>query len=84
MLGWDDATLNFAFRGEYVDYNVGKFRDTGGNISDHVTAIVPAISFRPSSQTVFRFNYRYEWRKDILGNPVSKTAGFQLGLSTYF
>jgi hypothetical protein len=84
MLGWDDATLNFAVRGEYADYNVGKFKDTGGNIFDHVMAVVPAISFRPSSQTVFRFNYRYEWRRDILGNPASKTAGFQLGLSTYF
>ncbi|MEI9808924.1 MAG: hypothetical protein WDO16_14235 [Bacteroidota bacterium] len=84
MLGWDDATLNFAVRGEYADYNVGKFNDTHGNIFDHVTAIVPAVSFRPSSQTVFRINYRYEWQRDILGNPASKTAGFQLGLSTYF
>jgi hypothetical protein len=84
MLGWDDAVINFALRGEYADYNVGKFNDTGGNIFDHVMAIVPAFSFRPSSQTVFRVNYRYEWRRDILGNPASKTAGFQLGLSTYF
>ncbi|MEO5561983.1 MAG: hypothetical protein ABIR18_01085 [Chitinophagaceae bacterium] len=84
ILGWEGATFNVAVRGEYADYNVGKFTDTGGNISDHVTAIVPAISLRPSSQTVFRINYRYEWRKDILGNPPSKTAGFQVGLSTYF
>ena len=84
MLGWDDAVINFAFRGEYADYNVGKFNDTGGNIFDYVVAIVPAVSFRPSSQTVFRINYRYEWRRDILGNPASKTAGFQVGLSTYF
>ena len=84
LLGWDEATINLAVRGEYADYNVGKFKDTGSNISDHVMAVVPAISFRPSSQTVFRFNYRYEWRSDLLGNPASKTAGFQLGLSTYF
>jgi len=84
MLGWDDASLNIACRADYADYNVGKFKDTGGNIFDHVFAIVPAVSFRPSAQTVFRANYRYEWRKDILGNPASKTAGFQLGLSTYF
>jgi hypothetical protein len=84
MMGWDDAVINFAVRGEYADYNVGKFSDTGGNIFDHVMAIVPAVSFRPSSQTVFRINYRYEWRRDILGNPASKTAGFQVGLSTYF
>ena len=84
MLGWDDAVLNLAVRGEYADYNVGEFSSTGENIFDHVTAIVPAISFRPSAQTVFRFNYRYEWRRDILGNPASKIAGFQFGLSTYF
>lgn len=84
MLGWDDAVLNFALRGEYADYNVGKFNDTGGNIYDDVKAIVPAISFRPSAQTVFRINYRYEWRKDLLGNPPSRIAGFQVGLSTYF
>jgi hypothetical protein len=84
MLGWDGATLNLAIRGEYADYNAGVFDNTGENISDDVVAIVPAISFRPSSQTVFRFNYRYEWRKDILGNPPAKIAGFQFGLSTYF
>ena len=84
ILGWDGAVFNIALRGEYADYNVGKFRDTGGNIFDHVMAIVPAISLRPSSQTVFRINYRYEWRRDILGNPAVKMAGFQVGLSTYF
>ncbi|MEO8406627.1 MAG: hypothetical protein ABI480_18590 [Chitinophagaceae bacterium] len=84
MLGWDDATLNLAVRGEYADYNVGKFSSTGGNIFDHVFGIVPAISFRPSTQTVFRINYRYEWHKDILGNPATKIAGFQVGVSTYF
>lgn len=84
MLGWDHATLNIALRGEYTDYNMGTFKQTGGTIYDQVTAIVPGISFRPSSQTVFRANYRYEWHKDLLGNPPSKIAGIQVGLSTYF
>jgi len=84
MMGWDNATFNIAVRAEYADYNIGTFQSTGGNIYDHVMAIVPAISFRPSSQTVFRINYRYEWRRDLLGNPASKTAGFQVGLATYF
>lgn len=84
MLGWDNAVLNFAIRGEYVDYNVGTFSSTGGNIYDQLTAIAPAISFRTSSQTVFRANYRYEWRRDLLGNPASRIAGFQVGLATYF
>jgi len=84
MLDWENATINLALRLEYADYNVGKFKQTGGNIYDQVTAIVPGISFRPSAQTVFRANYRYEWHKDLLGNPPVKVAGFQLGLSTYF
>jgi hypothetical protein len=84
MLGWNDATVNIAVRGEYADYNAGQFISTGGKIFDHVYAIVPALSFRPSSLTVFRINYRYEWRRDLLGNPANRTAGFQVGLSTYF
>ena len=69
---------------EYVDWNKGKFKSTGGNIADDVFSIVPAISWRPTAQTVFRFNYRYNWQKDILGNPPSKLAGFQFGVSYLF
>jgi len=84
ILGWENSTFNVALRGEYADYNVGTFKETGENISDHVFAIVPGISFRPSQQTVIRFNYRYHWQTDLLGNPASRTAGFQFGFSTYF
>lgn len=84
MLGWTNAILNLATRLEYTDYNVGTFDETGGNIFDHRYAIVPAISFRPSIETVFRFNYRLDWERDILGNPAVKTVGYQFGFSTYF
>lgn len=84
MLGFNAAVLNVAIRLEYVDWNKGKFRSTGGNIADEIFSIVPAISWRPTAQTVLRFNYRYNWQKDILGNPPSKLAGFQFGFSTYF
>jgi hypothetical protein len=84
MLGFEKATLNLAARFEYVDWNKGRFKSTGENISDEIFSIVPAISWRPTVQTVIRFNYRYNWQKDILGNPPSKLAGFQFGLSTYF
>ena len=84
MLGWNDAVLNIACRFEYVDWNVGKFASTGGNISEHLWSIMPAISFRPTSQTVFRFNYRYQQQTDLLGNPPAVTGGFNLGISTYF
>ena len=84
MLGFENAVLNAAVRLEYIDWNKGKFKSTGGNISDDLFSVVPAISWRPTAQTVLRFNYRYNWQKDILGNPPSKLAGFQFGVSTYF
>ena len=84
ILGFEQSVINAACRLEYVDWNKGNFISTGRNISDHVFSIVPAISWRPTAQTVIRLNYRYHWQKDILGNPASKLAGFQFGLSTYF
>jgi hypothetical protein len=84
MMGFDKAVLNASVRLEYVDWNKGKFKSTGDNISDDLFSIVPAISWRPTAQTVIRFNYRYNWQQDILGNPPAKLAGFQFGFSTYF
>ncbi len=84
MLGWEKATLNVACRLEYVDWNVGKFNETGGNIGEDLWSVVSAISFRPNSQTVIRLNYRLLKQRDILMNPPSITDGFNLGISTYF
>ena len=84
IFGFEKSVINAALRLEYVDWNKGKFISTGDNIADEIFSIVPAISWRPTAQTVLRFNYRYNWQKDILGNPASKLAGFQFGVSTYF
>ncbi len=84
MFGWQNATVNIACRLEYVDWNVGRFTSTGGNISDDLWSVMPALSFRPTAQTVLRLNYRYQEQQDLLGNPVAKTGGFSFGLSTYF
>lgn len=84
MLGFEKASFNAAIRLEYVDWNVGTFKETGGKIYEELFAVVPALSFRTSPQTVLRLNYRYEWRKDILGNPAAKTAAIQFGISSYF
>lgn len=84
MFGFDKSVVNAALRLEYVDWNKGTFKSTGGSISDELFSIVPAISWRPTAQTVIRLNYRYNWQKDILGNPPTKLAGFQFGVSTYF
>jgi hypothetical protein len=84
ILGWDGAVLNVACRLEYVDWNVGRFKQTGGSIADDVWSIMPAVSFRPNSQTVIRLNYRIQKQRDLLGNPPANTAGFIFGISTYF
>ena len=84
ILGWEKAVLNVACRLEYVDWNVGNFRETGGNIGEDLWSIMPAISFRPTSQTVLRLNYRFQKQRDIFANPPSITDGFNFGISTYF
>lgn len=84
IFGWKDAVVNLACRFEYVDWNVGNFKETGKNIADDMWGIMPAISFRPVSTTVVRLNYRYMQQRDLLGNPPAVTGGFILGISTYF
>ena len=84
ILGWENAVLNVTCRLEYVDWNVGTFNETGGNIGEDLWSIMPAISFRPTSQTVIRFNYRYQKQRDIFGNPPAITDGMSLGISSYF
>ncbi|MEX0982971.1 MAG: hypothetical protein WD577_09065 [Bacteroidales bacterium] len=84
MFGWENASLNIACRLEYVDWNVGTFQETGDNIGDELWSIMPAISFRPLPQTVFRLNYRIQRQKDFIGNDPAKTAGFSFGISSYF
>lgn len=84
MLGWKNAVINIACRVEYVDWNKGRFKETGDNIADDLWSIMPAVSFRPTPQTVLRLNYRYQKQRDLLGNPPATTSGFIFGISTYF
>lgn len=84
ILDWEEAILNLSLRTDYVDYNIGKFAQTNTDIGDDLFALTPALSFRPSPQTVLRINYRYQWQKDILNNPASRTATWYFGISTYF
>jgi len=84
MLGFESSVLNASLRLEYVDWNKGNFKQTGGKIYDEIWAVVPSVSWRPTAQTVIRLNYRHQQQRDILGNPPSKTGAIQFGFSTYF
>ncbi len=81
---WEKATLNIAIRFDYVDWNQDTFRETNTDIGDDLFAVTPAISFRPSAQTVFRLNYRFQWQTDLINNPPSHTASWLFGFSSYF
>ena len=78
------SVLELSLRLERLDMNVGTFSTTGENIFDETKAFVPGISFRPTSSTVFRANYRREWSRDFLGNATAIRAGYQVGFATYF
>jgi len=84
VFNWKNSSLNLALRFDYVDWNMGMFNGTNTLIGDDLMAITPAISFRPSSQTVFRLNYRYSWQKDIVNNPAALSSSWLFGFSTYF
>lgn len=84
IIGWEKAKINLVLRLEYADYNRGKFKETNSNIEDNIWAIIPGIAFRPVGTTVFRFNYRFQQQRDLLGNPPSKTGIIQFGISSYF
>ena len=84
IFGFERSVINAAVRAEYVDWNRSRFIETGARIHDDFTAIIPGLSWRPTSQTVVRLNYRYQWQSDIFGNRPARTAGFQCGFSSYF
>ena len=84
MFGFNKAVLSVGLRSEFVDWNRDQFREPGGDIGDEVWAFSPTISFRPTTQTVLRFNYRWISQQDLLGNPPALTGGFQVGLASYF
>jgi hypothetical protein len=88
ILDWNNATINLAVRGEYVDWNDQNFAATGLREYNTVKSIMPGISFRPTPQTVLRLNYRIQNARDITGNTIGAaigpTRGLSFGLATYF
>ena len=84
LLGSDKAVLNATLRIEGIDYNAGRFAATGQRIRDEHFALVPGLSFRPSSNTSIRANYRRDWYHDLFGNPAARAAGIQVGFASYF
>lgn len=84
IFDFNQSALEAALRIEYVDWNKGTFRETGGNIGEDMVSFVMGVAWRPASQIVVRFNYRYQWLTDIWGNRPQREGGFLFGFSSYF
>jgi hypothetical protein len=84
IFGFEKSIVNAICRLEYVDWNSDHFNETGTKIHDEIKSILPGLSWRPTSQTVVRLNYRYSWQTDLFGNAPSRTGGLQVGFSSYF
>ncbi len=82
--GLTEPVVSLGIRVERVDFNQARFQSTGDKVYDEIDAVTGSVSFRPAPGTVFRVNYRRESFRDLLGNPASKTGGFQVGFATYF
>jgi hypothetical protein len=92
MFGYTKAKINAVVRAEAVDLNQGTFKSNfthtstieGNEIGNDIKAFVLGVSFRPTSSTTFRANYRKHWSTDILNNPPAMMAGFQFGFASFF
>jgi hypothetical protein len=84
--GFPGSALYYSFRLERVDYNTENFSeiDGGGKIYDELWGLNTGFSLRPQNETVIRINYFYRWHRDLFGNPASKSAALQFGVSSYF
>lgn len=84
LWGSENASLNLGVRYEHVDYNETTLASTGVTGGDYVNSLSSAISFRPSSDTVFRLNYSRSWTVDLFNNAAARGAALQVGMATYF
>lgn len=84
VLKWQKTRLIAALRAERVDYNMGTFASTGGNIHDEVTAFTLGLSLRPTAATVLRLNMRRETGRDLVGNRLFPSTGIMAGVASYF
>lgn len=48
LFRFERSVINAALRAEYVDWNTGKFNETGTNIREDVISVMPGVSWRPN------------------------------------
>lgn len=85
LIGFESSVINASLRLEYADLNTGEFvTNSNERIGDENKGIVFGLGWRPVSGTIIRFNYRYHWITDNLGNPPTRLAGFQFGFASYY
>ena len=83
ILDFQDATLTFVTRYDYVDLNDGTFRSTGQDIGDEIHRVTVGFSFRPTPETSLRLAYARNWTYDPFNN-LANSMNIQFGVATYF
>lgn len=73
-----------AVRYDYADLNNGFLAITNEKINNDYHKITLGLSGQLFNKTSIILNGSYQWFMDLLGNPSKKTAGVQVGLSSFF
>ena len=64
-------------RGDWVDFD----RDRAGDSEEGVTL---GLNFRPTEETVFKFDYNWTWKTPAAGEKGDAANRFFFSFATYF
>jgi hypothetical protein len=73
----DGSVVTLVARGDWVDYD----SDTDGDSEEGLTL---GVNFRPTEETVFKFDYNWKWTTPQGGEKASDDGVFFFSLATYF
>lgn len=71
------SVVTLVARGDWMDYD----KDVDGDAEDGFTL---GVNFRPTEETVFKFDYNWTWKTDTAGDRGDAENRFFFSLATYF
>jgi hypothetical protein len=71
------SVVTLVARGDWMDFD----RDVDGDAEDGFTL---GVNFRPTEETVFKFDYNWTWKTDTMNERSDAAGRFFFSLATYF
>jgi hypothetical protein len=71
------SVVTLVARGDWMDFD----RDIAGDAEDGITL---GVNFRPTEETVFKFDYNWTWKTDTMDERSDAANRFFFSLATYF